>query len=193
MATLGNAPTFQHTHIRVTPNPLKTRPEGGGATERQERKGPSPFQAAGNYGNGGDSAPRRKGGTCRVHAGRASAVRAAAPPPAPAWVESRRPFSGPHSPTPGSPASFTLNRRVAGGCPLSVHSAGRSLHLPRSLSARLPQCLCLWGEVYQSSDKRVPAKERETHRDFRGPQRYWGASTAVCGFCLHAHVGRTHS
>ena len=60
MTTLGNAPTFQHTHIRVTPNPLKTRPEGGGAAERQEKKGPSPFQAAGNYGNGGDCAAAEK-------------------------------------------------------------------------------------------------------------------------------------
>ena len=51
----------------------------------------------------------------------------------------------------------------------------------------------LWAKVGPSSDKRVPAKERKTRGDFSGPQRYWGASTALCGFCLHAQLGCTHS
>ena len=50
----------------------------------------------------------------------------------------------------------------------------------------------LWAKVGPSSDKRVPAKERKTRGDFSGPQRYWGASTALCGFCLHAQF-RVHT
>ena len=48
-------------------------------------------------------------------------------------------------------------------------------------------------KVGPSSDKRVPAKKRKTRGDFSGPQRYWEASTALCVFCLHAQLGRTHS
>lgn len=45
-ATRRQALTFQHQHALVTPSPLKTHPEGGGAAQRRRRKGPSPLQTA---------------------------------------------------------------------------------------------------------------------------------------------------
>lgn len=48
-STHGHPPartTFQHRHVLVTPSPLKTHPEGGGAAQRRGRKGPSPLQTA---------------------------------------------------------------------------------------------------------------------------------------------------
>ena len=45
-ATRRQALTFQHQHVLITPSPLKTHPEGGGAAPRRGRKGPSQLQTA---------------------------------------------------------------------------------------------------------------------------------------------------
>lgn len=73
---------------------------------RQGKKGPSHLGRRVTMATA-ESGPRRKGGACRVHAGgRASAVRAAAAPPALAWVESQRPFPGPRSASNSREPSF---------------------------------------------------------------------------------------
>lgn len=65
--------------------------------------------------------------------------------------------------------------------------------VPTSASGQVFAVCPSGAKVGPSSDKRVPAKKRKTSGDFSGPQRYWEASTALCGFCLHTQLGRTHS
>lgn len=86
-------------------------------------KVPPRSRPPGNYGNGGEPAPRRKGGA--FESKRGAHLRSEPLRPLPYWVGSQHPFSRPYSPTLGSPASFPLNRR-----PLSAHKAGRFPHLP---------------------------------------------------------------
>lgn len=201
VATRGSPSTFQHPRVRARPSPLHTGPQGGGtAAGAPGEEGSLPPRPPGNHGNGGEraAAERRRMprpcGRARIRGpsrGRPSRPRlggVAAPFPR---TPLRKQLQGAQLPS-CSPAA----ELGAGGRPLSAHTARGRLYTCMAASAPGFRSVCPSGaQVHPSSDKSIPAMERETHGDFRAPPRYPGArvSTAVCGFCLHTHVGRTHS